>query len=211
MKPLLTYDRVKDPVLGLLPSASDIAVHFTSDTHFGHKLPRLHAARGVADRDEMDELLIRNWNSVAGKRDVVYHLGDLALCGTSRLKEILDRLNGRIVLLKGNHDHRSTVKLMESRAAVAPRLHDIEVDGRQVVLCHYPILSWERARYESWHLHGHLHKTVFPVQLQLLMMDVGVDQNDLTPVSWERVCEHIEAKKSARERAQIAATYGLPV
>lgn len=207
---MLTYNRVKDPVVGPLANAGGIGVHFTSDTHFGHKLPRLLESRGVADAAAMDELLIANWNSVVGKRDLVYHLGDFALCGSTRRREIVSQLNGNIVLLPGNHDRRENVRALASLLfAVAPRLHDIEVDGRQVVLCHYPLLSWEKARYESWHLHGHLHRSVFPVQNSLLMMDVGVDMNDLTPVSWERVCDHIESKKSSVERARFAAGHGI--
>lgn len=48
----------------------------------------------------MNETLISNWNSVVGPKDIIFHLGDL----TSEWTKILDRLNGKICLILGNHD-----------------------------------------------------------------------------------------------------------
>ena len=72
---------------------------FTSDTHFGHSRILAYAHRPFANVDEMDEALIRNWNSVVGERDDVYHLGDMMFrLSRERAEAILGRLRGRIHL-----------------------------------------------------------------------------------------------------------------
>lgn len=52
----------------------------------------------------MDEALINNWNSVVGENDIVFHLGDFAFAPNWRWKELLEKLNGRIYLIMGNHE-----------------------------------------------------------------------------------------------------------
>ncbi|MFD2878778.1 hypothetical protein ACFTAO_26970 [Paenibacillus rhizoplanae] len=54
-------------------------VYFTSDHHFGHKLIIDFESRPFGDADEMDKVMISNWNAVVGKEDTVFHLGDFFL------------------------------------------------------------------------------------------------------------------------------------
>ena len=51
---------------------------------------------------EMEEELISRWNRVVGPSDKVYHLGDVAI--PRRGLQVLERLNGDKVLIRGNHD-----------------------------------------------------------------------------------------------------------
>ncbi|MCG7308036.1 MULTISPECIES: metallophosphoesterase [Brachybacterium] len=85
-------------------------VHFTSDTHFRHRLmvrERDFAPGACTSEDirEHDEAIIATWNRNVARDDIVWHLGDLALVKPSRLTEIVPRLNGCIRLVLGNHDH----------------------------------------------------------------------------------------------------------
>jgi calcineurin-like phosphoesterase family protein len=78
----------------------------TSDTHFGHHNIMIYSARPFKDKWEMDEKLILNWNALVQPNDLVIHLGDFGFCGTQRKIELLQRLNGYKILIKGNHDDR---------------------------------------------------------------------------------------------------------
>jgi len=82
-----------------------MSIFFTSDTHFGHENIIKYCKRPFANAAEMDKALIRNWNRVVGPHDLVYHLGDFAV-GGGPAGPYLDQLNGRIILIHGNHDER---------------------------------------------------------------------------------------------------------
>ena len=77
---------------------------FTSDTHFNHANIIKFCNRPFKDVEQMNEVMIANWNSVIGKDDTVFHLGDFCLGGAAEWTKILDRLNGKIYLIMGNHD-----------------------------------------------------------------------------------------------------------
>ena len=174
-------------------------IFFTSDTHFGHDNIIRFCNRPFKDLNEMNYKLIENWNSVVGPDDVVFHLGDFAWGGAPLWRSIRSQLNGHIVLVIGNHD----VKNLKQTAAndlfdaVVPQLQ-LTIEGRSVYLNHYPFLAYGGAyRGDSavWQLFGHVHthdggngkddermKYLFPTQY-----DVGVDNNNFTPVSWEEI------------------------
>jgi calcineurin-like phosphoesterase family protein len=78
-----------------------------ADTHFRHENIIKYSGRPFKTVEEMDEQMIKRWNSRVGKDDLVIHLGDFALGNKEEVSEIRNKLNGNIILLKGNHDHRS--------------------------------------------------------------------------------------------------------
>jgi calcineurin-like phosphoesterase family protein len=83
-------------------------VFIVSDTHFGHaNICKFKAKDGSKirpwdDINEHDEALVQNWNSVVKPNDKVYHLGDVAV--SKKSLDILARLNGDKILIRGNHD-----------------------------------------------------------------------------------------------------------
>ena len=76
----------------------------TSDNHFYHNNIITYCDRPFNNVNEMNEIMIKNWNNVVGEEDIVYHLGDFALTGIEKAKEICEMLNGYKILVKGNHD-----------------------------------------------------------------------------------------------------------
>lgn len=87
-------------------------VWFISDTHFDHANIIQYSNRPFADKYVMTEELIERWNSVVGENDTVFHLGDVFICGAQRAEEIASRLNGRKILIRGNHDKFSRGKYL---------------------------------------------------------------------------------------------------
>jgi calcineurin-like phosphoesterase family protein len=143
----------------------------------------------------MDEALIRNWNSVVGPDDLVYHLGDILFGRDERdFDRVLNRLNGRIILIKGNHDRMT----MQFRNKFLEYHHsgmlETKIEGQQVTLCHYAMRVWNKSHRGAFHLYGHSHGTL-PDDPNSLSFDVGVDCHNYTPITWEKV-KQIMAKKT---------------
>ena len=150
-------------------------IFFTADTHFNHRNIIRYCNRPFADVAEMNEAMIANWNRVVGRRDLVYHLGDFAW-GDNRA--VLQRLNGRKVLILGSHD-KSVEKCADLFEKITPLL-EVRYEDQHITLCHYCLRVWPRSHYNSWHLYGHSHGKLEPIGKS---WDVGVDRNGFTPMS----------------------------
>ena len=124
--------------------------YFISDTHFCHKNILKYDDRPFSSIEEHDEALIANWNSVVRRNDAVYHLGDFGFAPVSTLEEIVRRLNGKIRLIRGNHDKNRIIAGMEWVKDQAI----VKVDGKKVALCHYSFYNPPRCHVQ---LHGHSH------------------------------------------------------
>ncbi len=152
-------------------------IYFTSDTHLGdHRTLNIHK-RPFASVAEMDAALVKGWNAVVGAGDDVWHLGDFAR-KAGDVPGLLERLNGNKHLVRGNNDPSGT-----SEAAGWASVQDyaeLELDGRLLVLCHYPFRSWNGQHRKSLNLHGHSHGKLKPMPRQF---DVGVDAHVFQPVT----------------------------
>lgn len=143
-----------------------------------------------------DEMLITNWNKVVGDKDTVYHLGDFGFFKESQQAgAILDRLKGKLVLLKGSHDKRPLFDAIRHRRNLQhyhpPSDLEITIDGMVVHMAHHAHRVWTKSHYGSIHLYGHSHGGLPPREGQR-ELDVGVDCWNFTPVSWEQIKEAIE-------------------
>lgn len=162
-----------------------MTVWFTSDTHYGHAGIVRYANRPFPSVEEMDEAMITQWNAAVRPGDVVYHLGDFALCAPSRAIDIARRLKGRKHLIWGNHDQllRRHVEFIACWAD-AKDLTQIVVDRQKITLCHYSMRTWASSHHGAWQLYGHSHGTL-PDLPHALSLDVGVDCWNYAPVSFE--------------------------
>ena len=158
-------------------------VFFTSDTHFNHAKIIEYCSRPFSDVKEMNEVMIANWNRVVQPDDHVFHLGDFAMGGVEEWNSILDRLNGKIHLILGNHDLRTVGSDCPKRFEDVCMQKIIMIGKHQIILNHYPLLCYSGADKKTWQLFGHLHTCRNNVEngagrLQLLFpsqYDVGVD------------------------------------
>ena len=178
---------------------------FTSDTHFGHANIIKYAMRPYENVDQMNEDLIKRWNSVVGPDDIVFHLGDFMFGNINRFWEYRSRLNGKIYLIHGNHDYKLMCEgnIEEGFEDICAQMN-ICVDGQKIYLSHFPFLTFDGIFKDkpSWQLFGHVHSNKnhpytspdMPRLNYLLptQYDVGTDNNDYTPVSFAQVKEIIE-------------------
>jgi calcineurin-like phosphoesterase family protein len=173
---------------------------FTSDLHFGHEKIIQYCNRPFSTVEEMDEALIANWNLKVPADGKVWLLGDIFFCSASRASEILSRLNGKKHLVFGNHDRmiRNQFPIQKLFEKIYPDLHEDKIDNIPVVMCHYPMLSWNRAFYGSFMLHGHVHSSE-PTNGTNRRYDVGVDANIYAPVSWADIKLTLEAIKLTKD------------
>ena len=169
---------------------------FTSDTHFNHANIIKFCNRPFKDVEQMNDVMIANWNSVIGKDDTVFHLGDFCLGGAAEWTKILDRLNGKIYPIMGNHDLKNIRQGFISRFEHVAMQMRIEIGKKRIYLCHYPFLCFEGSyKDDVWQLFGHVHTRrsnsgIDAGRLQYLyptQYDVGVDNNNFIPVSFGQV------------------------
>lgn len=158
---------------------------FTSDNHFAHRNIIKYCGRPYASISEHDAALVDNWNSVVGDSDEVWILGDFSFADP---RFYLDRLKGRKRLIRGNHDYKNW-KAMPWE----PPIVELRHEGRMLVLCHYPLMSWRASSHRhTYHLHGHCHGKL---KHSGLALDVGVDAWGYKPVSFEEVVRVLDAKR----------------
>lgn len=140
-------------------------VFFTGDLHFGHENVLAFDKRPFQTIEEMDEELIRRWNNKVGKGDLTYVLGDMIWkTRNDDAPSLIKRLNGQIILIKGNHDRfLHNAKAKDALAGIKD-YDDICVtlgDGttKRVILSHYFTPMYNGHRYQAIHLHAHSHFT----------------------------------------------------
>lgn len=168
-------------------------VWFTADHHFGHKGIIKYSNRPFANVDEMNESLIDRWNAVVKKGDRVYYLGDLSFLPRPITDVIVNRLNGQIYFIKGNHDKMSN-DFYTTNFVTVDDLKEIYVGAQKIVLCHYAMLVWNGSHHGAWMLHGHSHGSLH-VDRTAKRMDVGVDA-----VPGYRPIEFAEVRKILDQR-----------
>jgi len=143
---------------------------FTADTHFSHAV-LASKYRGFDRLEDHDEEIVRIWNHWVQPGDEVYHLGDFAWKHTELF---VDRLNGRIHLILGNHDDlKKWQHDMFASVQDVLYLHSKHVGGYGIYLSHYPHRSWRKKEYGGMHLYGHVHGNIPDLGRS---MDVGWDR-----------------------------------
>ena len=134
-------------------------IYFTSDLHFGHDNVIKFDNRPFKTVDEMNETLINNWNNKVSKGDLVYVLGDMIWKNQSFATDILKRLNGQIILIKGNHDRFLHNSVNKKLLAAIKDYDEITIEGKKVMLSHYPIHFYNGHYRGAIMLYGHVHNS----------------------------------------------------
>lgn len=199
-------------------------VYFTSDWHLNHS-PKwdvpLHETRGYTSVTDMNDDIINKINSVVRYDDILFNLGDFSLnCSENDLNSFISRINCQNVhLLWGNHNspiskiyQREVSKFLTDRnitetLSIYPFRYknivfcgdylEINVDGKIVVMMHYPLDIWNYMKDGSYMLCGHSHYNFPRTQrnsLDGLILDVGWE-GKLAPYSFDEIDLIMRSKK----------------
>jgi calcineurin-like phosphoesterase family protein len=154
----------------------------TSDTHFGHANIIKYCARPFNLVQDMDEVLINNWNSLIKPEDTVYHLGDVSF----RPDNYVEKLNGKIILIYGNHDHPKYNPLYSE----VKQTHEIKIKEFRCLMTHVPLIDdgfYKKGKWPNLNLKrkykyilcGHIHEKW---RVREKNINVGVDVWDMKPI-----------------------------
>ena len=172
---------------------------FTSDLHFYHKNIIDFCSRPFENVEHMNAMLIVNWNSVVQPDDDVIIDGDFMFSSNLEyLENILNQLNGTKWLVLGNHDYMynflrpQAISLFNGKVydALEFTIDDEECDvNPSFYITHYPCEFWKRG---AIHLHGHVHSGPNSTSKEKptfkpYRYDIGVDNNNYTPVSYQEI------------------------
>ena len=175
-------------------------IYFTSDLHLGHKNIIHLCDRPFSSIEEMDAVLVKNWNHRVRPNDTVYILGDLMFRNERPPEDYLRQLKGKKHLIIGNHDRTWINKCDLSLFFESVTNLNFISDGKhQIVLCHYPMMTWPHIT-KSFMVFGHIHNNTDAEYWPLIaktdrMLNAGVDLNGFVPVSFDEMVKNNAAFK----------------
>jgi calcineurin-like phosphoesterase family protein len=158
--------------------------YFIADNHFCHKNIIKYENRPFNSVAEMDRVMIQKWNAKVSRGDKVYILGDFILDrNPDKAIEIIDKLNGNLYMIKGNHDQILKNQYVKSKFIWVKDYAEIKVDDKPVILCHYPFEVWNKSHYNSISVYGHIHSNPCIRYPKMNQLNAGVDINKFEPVT----------------------------
>ena len=198
--------------------AKNHEVLFWGCLHYGHnpnwEIP-IWKRRGFNSSEAHDEGIIENWNSKATEKTTGFLLGDVMFGygGEEKFKNLITRLNfKRIFIMSGNHTAgwkqtfesvkdnifyvggkiaREVQGLPIKEVIFVPNYLEAYVNGQPIVMCHYPIVSWNGHGKGAWMLHSHCHGSLYGTKIGNLLYkakitDVGVERHP-SPISFGEI------------------------
>lgn len=175
-----------------------MSVYLISDTHFGHKNIIKYCNRPFETIQEMDEEIIKRWNLVVtSAEDIVYHLGDFGWGNKEEITRLRSRLNGRIYLVKGNHDYHGVHWYYDCGFE---RVYDCPIVVQDFyILTHAPIEPIDMtSRYAN--IHGHVHEDPRFSKPTARSFNVSCENINYTPIDINLI---IEKMKKVEKENQV--------
>ncbi len=166
---------------------------FIADTHFGDENILLYENRPYKSVDDMDFDLIEKWNSVVADEDDVYIIGDFGAVGYEC--EILNKLNGKKFLIKGNHDIQTNDDYREYGFAEVYD-HPIIIDGFWI-LSHEPLYVSENLPYAN--IFGHVHASPIVRAYSSHHFCVSVERINYSPISLDDIIKCVIDNKDNKQ------------
>ena len=165
-----------------------------ADTHFGHENIIKYESRPFANAEEMNKKLIKFWNSVVGEDDLIYVLGDFTLSRRMDvIKNLVSALNGRKILIMGNHDTRKPKDYIECGFEVATRKPMMVEPG--VILMHEPFNDADLIFPNYIYFFGHVHANKTLMDDYPNCMCVSVERIDYRPINLDECIRKLRKER----------------
>jgi len=156
-----------------------------SDLHLDHTNIIRYCERPFSSIEEMNKIIIKNWNETVKQDDAVYFLGDMSFGRESRKIDYWkDKLSGNISFIKGGHDRSKEIKFSDSFV--------LWHRGNKFLLIHDPKKvpeKWEGC----WIIHGHCHNNDlknYPfINGKKKTINVSVELINYTPLNMDKLFE----------------------
>lgn len=163
-------------------------IYILSDNHFLHGKIIEHCNRPFKDQNDQDTRMKTLWNATVREQDMVIHLGDLSFtAGSSELiKQRLKELNGRIILVRGNHDRKSTMWYLTNGIDFICDRFVWEYNNKRMLFVHNPAhVSPDEYKKYQYVLHGHCHGNVpfITKRDDCTFINLSVEHLKYTPLS----------------------------
>lgn len=159
-------------------------IYFIADTHLSHNNIIKYCNRPFNNIADMNETIINNWNKVVTNNDIVYHLGDFTI-NHDGLKEVVSKLNGKIYLIRGNHDGKSIKFYNNIGLEVLPT--QTKLDKYKLILSHKPLMD-KQIPIGYKNIHGHIHNVKLnPEFNEEIHICVSVEMINYKPISISEV------------------------
>lgn len=150
---------------------------------FGHKNIIKYCNRPFSTIEEHDENIIANANSLVGRDDRLFNLGDVCFRGGNLAAYRSRFICRNIFVVPGNHDRE---KELVRYFNVLPQCYMYQDNGTKIVLCHYAMRVWASSHHGTGMLYGHSHNNL-PAILGTPSFDIGVDCWNYYPLSLDGV------------------------
>lgn len=177
-----------------------------SDWHFNHDREFVWKPRGFQSIQEMNEAIIQRHNSVVAPEDTVFVLGDCALGGGDETtlqanKELIEQLNGHLIIVRGNHDTDRRVDMYSSCKNVdvaGEYARMVKYKKYHFYISHFPTMT-SNLEKETLHqctlnIYGHTHQTTKFYEDRPYMYCVCADAHNCTPVLLDDIISDMKQK-----------------
>jgi len=154
--------------------------------HFGHKKIMTYENRPFASIENMDAAIIKNWNNTVSKTDKIFIAGDVSFYGKDKTAEIIQKLNGKKILVKGNHDERGNNWWADVGFDEVSN-YPIIYRERFVIQHEPPEYNIETTPY--FYIYGHVHGDEKYKTITQKTACVCVERWNYTPVELEKIIE----------------------
>lgn len=178
-------------------------IYLSSDLHFNHSKEFIYKARGFETIEEMNEGIIERFNMVVSENDDLYILGDLCLGGANSLetnKELIERLNGHLHIILGNHDTQRRIEMYQKCKNVESLDYAtiVKYGKYRFYLSHYPTLTGnlekESLKQMTLNIFGHTHQKEHFFRDLPYMYNIGVDAHNCYPVLLDNILIEMKLK-----------------